>query len=32
MWIFQLLGIVLVIVVFAGAGAFVQKHFNWPWK
>jgi hypothetical protein len=32
MWIFQLLGVLLIIVVLGGAGAFVQKHFNWPWK
>lgn len=32
MWVWQLIGILFVIVVLAGAGAFVQKKLGWPWK
>lgn len=32
MWVWQLIGVVFMIVVLAGAGAFVQKKLNWPWK
>lgn len=32
MWFWNLIGVLLLIVVFAGAGAFVQKKLNWPWK
>ena len=32
MWFWQLLGVVFLIVVLAGAGAFLQKKTGWPWK
>jgi len=30
--IWQLIGVLFLIVVLMGSGAFVQSKFKWPWK